>query len=88
MEETNDKNKTMVWVAVGCIAIVACILVVILLCFGSLLLLGIQQIPDNNFNIEVNGSTSYIANTAQYATCFNSLTSSMESIQSTQLLST
>ena len=55
----------MIWIAVGCIAIVACILALILLCFGSLLLLGIQQIPDNNFNVQVNVPLSSIIGNAQ-----------------------
>ena len=65
MEETNNQNKTMIWIAVGCIAIVACILALILLCFGSLLLLGIQQIPGNNFNVQVNVPLSSIIGNAQ-----------------------
>lgn len=52
MENTNRGNKTMVWVAVGCLAVVVCILAVVLFGFGGLMWLG-SQTPEN-VDVKVN----------------------------------
>jgi hypothetical protein len=46
MENKNRGNKTMVWVALGCLAVVVCILAVVLFGFGGLMWLG-SQTPEN-----------------------------------------
>lgn len=46
MENTQSSNKTMIWIAVGCLAVVVCIVVVILFGFGGLMWLGSQS-PEN-----------------------------------------
>lgn len=46
MENTQSGNKTMVWIAVGCLAVVICILAIILFGFGGLIWLGTQT-PEN-----------------------------------------
>jgi len=46
MENTQSKNKTLIWVAVGCLAVIACGVVVFLFGFGGLMWLG-SQTPDN-----------------------------------------
>ena len=46
MENTQSKNKTLIWAAVGCLAVIACGVVVFLFGFGGLMWLG-SQTPDN-----------------------------------------
>ncbi|MCK7479313.1 MAG: hypothetical protein M0C28_19590 [Candidatus Moduliflexus flocculans] len=46
MENAQSGNKTMIWIAVGCLAVVVCIAVVILFGFGGLMWLGSQS-PEN-----------------------------------------
>jgi len=57
MENTNNSNnKTMLWIAGGCLAIVICIAAVCLLGFGGLVWLG-SQTPDN-VEVKVNAPIS------------------------------
>ena len=46
MENAQSDNKTMIWIAVGCLAVIVCIVVVILFGFGGLMWLGSQS-PKN-----------------------------------------
>jgi hypothetical protein len=47
MENTNSgNNKTMIWIAVGCLVVLVCILAVVLFGFGGLMWLG-GQTPEN-----------------------------------------
>lgn len=46
METTNSGNKTLIWIAVGCLVVLVCILAVFLFGFGGLMWLGSQS-PEN-----------------------------------------
>ena len=46
MENTSSGNKTLVWIAAGCLVLVICVLAVVVLGFGGLAWLGLQT-PDN-----------------------------------------
>ena len=46
MEQTNNNNKTYLWVAVGCLVIFICVIAVFIFGFGGLVWLGLQT-PDN-----------------------------------------
>lgn len=56
MENTSGANKTFLWIAVGCLAVIVCILAVVLFGFGGLYWLG-SRIPEN-VNVRVAAPTN------------------------------
>jgi len=46
MDNTNRGNKTVLWIAVGCLILIVCVLAVVLLGFGGLLWIG-SRTPEN-----------------------------------------
>jgi hypothetical protein len=46
MEQVNNTNKSMLWIAGGCLAVIVCFVVVFLFGFGGLLWFG-SQTPEN-----------------------------------------
>lgn len=56
MEQQNNNNKTYIWIAVGCLAIIICVVGVFLFGFGGLVWLGLRS-PDN-VNISIDAPVS------------------------------
>jgi len=52
MENKSNGNKTIIWVAVGCFVLVACIVAVFIFGFGGLVWLGLQTPENAEINVD------------------------------------